>query len=163
MRKPEWHEVGMMLFGVFMWFTLTIDKTLFVANDSGVYASYIAIVRNQENLANISIIVAIIILISFYIRNYTARFLVSALALLYFLFISASFWINYPNIASGVMLLVAIYLGAQMYHLIDMSEEVKKAKILQNSDYRYNDNSEGRGKVNGTESKDSNTSTGKED
>lgn len=164
MRKPEWHEVGMMLFGLFMWFTLTIDKTLFTAGDNEVYASYIAIVKNQQNLANISLIVSIIILISFYIRNYTALFFVSALGFLYFLFVSASFWINYPNIASGVMLLVAIYLGVQMYHLIDMSEEVKKEKILRNSEYSYNEHdNEGREKNDGTESKDSNTSSRKED
>lgn len=164
MRKPEWHEVGMMLFGLFMWFTLTIDKTLFTAGDSEVYASYIAIVKNQQNLANISLIVSIIILISFYIRNYTTLFFVSALGFLYFLFVSASFWINYPNIASGVMLMVAIYLGIKMYRLIDKGEELKKEKILQSSEYSYNEDcEEGRENDNGKGTKNSNTSSRKED
>lgn len=147
MRKPEWAEMFMIIFPVYIWFTLMIDVNLFMdANtdkSTSVYSTYIEMVGSQSNLAWLSLTVAAVVFTSLYVRKDTYLIFVAIIGFSYHMFITASFLINYPNIAFGIMSLFGVWLGARIYRLIDVSEEKKKEKILLNSEYRYEENKRG--------------------
>lgn len=146
MRKPEWAELFMIIFAVYMWFTLMIDVNLFVTAEAeksnDVYTTYIKMVGSQSNLAWLSLAVALIVFVSLYIRKDTYLIFVAIIGFSYHMFITASFLLNYPNIAFGIMSLFGIWLGARIYRLIDESEEKKKQQILLNSEYHYENENE---------------------
>lgn len=146
MRKPEWAELFMIIFAVYMWFTLMIDVNLFVTAEAeksnDVYTTYIKMVGSQSNLAWLSLAVALIVFVSLYIRKDTYLIFVAIIGFSYHMFITASFLLNYPNIAFGIMSLFGIWLGARIYRLIDQSEEKKKQQILLNSEYHYENENE---------------------
>lgn len=146
MRKPEWAELFMITFGVYMWFTLMIDVNLFVTAEAeksnDVYTTYIKMVGSQSNLAWLSLAVALIVFVSLYIRKDTYLIFVAIIGFSYHMFITASFLLNYPNIAFGIMSLFGVWLGARIYRLIDQSEEKKKQQILLNSEYHYENENE---------------------
>lgn len=146
MRKPEWAELFMIIFAVYMWFTLMIDVNLFVTAEAeksnDVYTTYIKMVGSQSNLAWLSLAVALIVFVSLYIRKDTYLIFVAIIGFSYHMFITASFLLNYPNIAFGIMSLFGIWLGARIYRLIDQSEEKKKQQILLNSEYHYKNENE---------------------
>lgn len=147
MRKPEWAEMFMIIFPVYIWFTLMVDANLFLRgitdNSTGVYSTYIKMVGSQRNLAWLSLAVAAIVFASLYIKKDTFLIFVAIIGFSYHMFITASFLINYPNIAFGIMSLFGVWLGARIYRLIDVSEEKKKEKILLNSEYHYEENKRG--------------------
>lgn len=147
MRKPEWAEMFMISFAVYIWFTLMVDADLFLSgiekNSTSVYSTYIEMVGSQRNLAWLSLAVAVIVFTSLYIKKDTYLIFVAIIGFSYHMFITASFLINYPNIAFGIMSLFGVWLGARIYRLIDVSEEKKKEKILLNSEYRYEENEGG--------------------
>lgn len=147
MRKPEWAEMFMISFAVYIWFTLMVDADLFLSgiekNSTSVYSTYIEMVGSQRNLAWLSLAVAVIVFTSLYIKKDTYLIFVAIIGFSYHMFITASFLINYPNIAFGIMSLFGVWLGARIYRLIDVSEEKKKEKILLNSEYRYEENKRG--------------------
>lgn len=146
MRKPEWAELFMIIFAVYMWFTLMIDVNLFVTAEAeksnDVYTTYIKMVGSQSNLAWLSLAVALVVFVSLYIRKDTYLIFVAIIGFSYHMFITASFLLNYPNIAFGIMSLFGIWLGARIYRLIDQSEEKKKQQILLNSEYHYENENE---------------------
>lgn len=154
MRKPEWAEMFMISFAVYIWFTLMVDADLFLSgiekNSTSVYSTYIEMVGSQRNLAWLSLAVAVIVFTSLYIKKDTYLIFVAIIGFSYHMFITASFLINYPNIAFGIMSLFGVWLGARIYRLIDVSEEKKKEKILLKSEYHYEEN-EGGGKIEPTE------------
>lgn len=140
MRKPKINEIFVMLFSLYVWFTLTVEPNLFVSTNgkSGqIYDTYIGMVGNQGNLAIISAVVSILYLSSMFTRKYEVITWVHILGLIYYLFISASFLINYPNIAFGVMSMVSIWLFYDLMRLIDKAEEAKKHKILKNNGIKH--------------------------
>ncbi|UTH01615.1 hypothetical protein KFV05_07765 [Macrococcoides canis] len=140
MRKPKINEIFVMLFSLYVWFTLTVEPNLFVSTNgkSGqIYDTYIGMVGNQGNLAIISAVVSILYLSSMFTRKYEIITWVHILGLIYYLFISASFLINYPNIAFGVMSMVSIWLFYDLMRLIDKAEEAKKHKILKNNGIKH--------------------------
>ncbi|RXK19102.1 hypothetical protein [Macrococcus sp. DPC7161] len=133
MRSPKFNEIFIMLFSLYVWFTLTVEPELFNvsnAKSGQIYATYISMVHSQQNLAWISLGISIMYLACLMFKNYGVIIFVHIIGLIYYLFISASFLINYPNIAFGVMSLVSIWLFMDLLKLIDLQEEEKKNKIL---------------------------------
>ncbi|MCG1009214.1 hypothetical protein J4760_04000 [Salinicoccus sp. ID82-1] len=134
MRKPKWNELGLMLFSLYMWFTLTVEPALFfdggTAKADSVYATYIAMVGSQRNLAWISITVATLFFLILFTRRFAVLITIHIMGLAYYFFITASFLLNYPNIAFGIMSLVSVALFKEILDLIDVSEDLKKDKIL---------------------------------
>lgn len=140
MRSPKVNEIFVMLFSLYVWFTLTVEPNLFVSTNgkSGqIYATYIGMVGNQGNLAIISAVVSILYFANLFTRKYEVITWVHIVGLIYYLFISASFLINYPNIAFGVMSMVSIWLFYDLMKLIDKAEEAKKQKILKKNGIKH--------------------------
>jgi len=121
-----------------MWFTLTVEPNLFIDGSTNkadsVYASYISMVGSQQNLAWISLTVAVLSFIVLFTRRFAIMITIHIIGLLYYFFITASFLLNYPNIAFGVMSLVSIPLFVEILNLVDESEEQKKQKIIEDHD-----------------------------
>lgn len=121
-----------------MWFTLTVEPNLFIDGSTNkadsVYASYISMVGSQQNLAWISLTVAVLSFIVLFTRRFAIMITIHIIGLLYYFFITASFLLNYPNIAFGVMSLVSIPLFIEIFNLVDESEEQKKEKIIEDHD-----------------------------
>lgn len=138
MRNPKWNELGITLFSLYMWFTLTVEPNLFIDGSTNkadsVYASYISMVGSQQNLAWISLTVAVLSFIVLFTRRFAIMITIHIIGLLYYFFITASFLLNYPNIAFGVMSLVSIPLFIEIFNLVDESEEQKKEKIIEDHD-----------------------------
>ncbi|UBH16413.1 hypothetical protein [Macrococcus armenti] len=133
MRKPKFNEIFVMLFSLYVWFTLTVAPELFVATNgkSGdIYEVYIGMVGNQHNLSLISACVSLLYFASLFTKKYGIITWIHIVGLMYFLFIGASFLINYPNIALGVMSMASVWLFVDLMRLIDKAEEAKKNKIL---------------------------------
>lgn len=134
MRKPKWNEIVVMLFALYMWFTLTVEPELFMSGATdkaeNVYATYISMVGSQRNLAWISLGVSVLCFLNLFTSRFPILISVQIIGLIYYFFITASFLLNYPNIAFGVMSLVSIALFQEILKLIDESEERKKSKIL---------------------------------
>ena len=134
MRKPKWNELGIMLFSLYMWFTLTVEPELFLSSSTeqadNVYKTYISMVGSQQNLAWISISVSALFFLVLFTKRYAVLIPVHIIGLLYYFFITASFLLNYPNIAFGVMSLVSIPLFVEILNLVDASEDAKKQKII---------------------------------
>lgn len=141
MRKPKWNEIIVMMFSIYMWFTLTVDPNLFIDGSTNkadsVYATYIQMVGSQQNLAWISLAVSVLFFLILFTTRYSVLITVHIIGLLYYFFITASFLLNYPNIAFGIMSLVSIALFVEIMNLIDESEDVKKMKILNEDEYEY--------------------------
>ena len=137
MRKPKWNELGIMLFSLYMWFTLTVEPELFLSGSTeqadSVYKTYISMVGSQQNLAWISISVSALFFLVLFTRRYAILISVHIIGLLYYFFITASFLLNYPNIAFGVMSLVSIPLFVEILNLVDASEDEKKQKIIEDN------------------------------
>lgn len=135
MRKPKWNEIGLMFFTAYMWFTLTVDPNLFFDGSTNkadsVYATYIQMVGSQQNLAWISLTVSVLFFLALFTKRYAIIITVHIIGLIYYFFITASFLINYPNVAFGVMSLVSIPLFIEILNQVDESEEHKKNKILE--------------------------------
>jgi len=138
LRKPKWNELGIMLFSLYMWFTLTVEPELFLSGSTeqadSVYKTYISMVGSQQNLAWISISVSALFFLVLFTRRYAILISVHIIGLLYYFFITASFLLNYPNIAFGVMSLVSIPLFVEILNLVDESEEQKKERIIEDHD-----------------------------
>ena len=138
MRKPKWNELGIMLFSLYMWFTLTVEPELFLSGSTeqadSVYKTYISMVGSQQNLAWISISVSALFFLVLFTRRYAILISVHIIGLLYYFFITASFLLNYPNIAFGVMSLMSIPLFVEILNLVDESEEQKKERIIEDHD-----------------------------
>lgn len=134
-RKPRWNEIVVMMFSLYMWFTLTVDPELFLRGGTdtaeSVYATYISMVGSQQNLAWISLAVSALFFLILFTSRFSILLTVHIAGLIYYFFITASFLLNYPNIAFGIMSLVSIALFQEILKLIDESEERKKDKILQ--------------------------------
>lgn len=134
MRKPKWNELGIMLFSLYMWFTLTVEPELFLSGSTeqadNVYKTYISMVGSQQNLAWISISVSALFFLVLFTQRYAILIAVHIIGLLYYFFITASFLLNYPNIAFGVMSLVSIPLFVEILNMVDASEDEKKQKII---------------------------------
>lgn len=132
-RKPKLEETLVMLFAVYVWFTLVIEPNLFESRidlgGNSVYGTYVGLVGNQNNLALISLGVAFLYLIGLFIRHVNILIFIHIIGMIYYAFITASFLLNYPNIGLGVLGLVSFWLLYQIYSEIDMSEEIKKQKI----------------------------------
>lgn len=137
MRKPKWNELGIMLFSLYMWFTLTVEPELFLSGSTeqadNVYKTYISMVGSQQNLAWISISVSALFFLVLFTQRYAILIAVHIIGLLYYFFITASFLLNYPNIAFGVMSLVSIPLFVEILNLVDASEDEKKQKIIEDN------------------------------
>lgn len=135
MRKPKWNEIVVMMFALYMWFTLTVEPNLFMSGSTdkakSVYATYISMVGSQQNLAWISLTVSALFFLILFTSRFSILLTVHIAGLIYYFFITASFLLNYPNIAFGIMSLVSIALFQEILKLIDISEERKKDKILQ--------------------------------
>lgn len=138
MRKPKWDEIVVMMFALYMWFTLTVEPNLFSSGRTeqaeNVYSTYISMVGSQQNLAWISLTVSALYFLILFTSRFSILLTVHIAGLIYYFFITASFLLNYPNIAFGVMSLVSIALFQEILKLIDESEERKKEKILNNED-----------------------------
>lgn len=135
MRKPVWNEIVVMMFSLYMWFTLIVEPELFLRGGTNtaenVYATYISMVGSQSNLAWLSLTVSVLFFLILFTRRFAILLTVHIIGLIYYFFITASFLLNYPNIAFGIMSLVSIALFQEILKLIDVSEERKKEKILQ--------------------------------
>ncbi|MCU7557246.1 hypothetical protein [Macrococcus capreoli] len=132
MRSPKYNEIFVMLFSLYVWFTLSVEPELFAATrgKSGqIYKTYIGMVGTQQNLAWISLAVSILYLINLFTRKYGIITIVHLIGMIYYMFINASFLINYPNIAFGVLSLVSIWLFMDLLKLIDITEEEKANRI----------------------------------
>lgn len=134
MRKPKWNEIVIMMFSLYVWFTLTVEPNLFMSGSTdtaeSVYATYISMVGSQQNLAWMSLAVSALFFLILFTSRFSILLTVHIIGLIYYFFITASFLLNYPNIAFGVMSLVSIALFQEILKLIDESEERKKEKIL---------------------------------
>lgn len=133
MRSPKYNEIFVMLFSLYVWFTLTVEPELFVSTNgkSGqIYSTYINMVGSQQNLSWISLSISILYFGNLFTRKYGLITIVHIIGMVYYLFINASFLINYPNIAFGVFSLVSIWLFIDLLKLIDITEEEKKRKIM---------------------------------
>lgn len=134
MRKPKWNEIVIMMFSLYMWFTLIVEPELFLRGGTdaaeNVYATYISMVGSQQNLAWMSLAVSALFFLILFTSRFSILLTVHIIGLIYYFFITASFLLNYPNIAFGVMSLVSIALFQEILKLIDESEERKKEKIL---------------------------------
>lgn len=134
MRKPKWNEIVIMMFSLYMWFTLIVEPELFLRGGTdaaeNVYATYISMVGSQQNLAWMSLAVSALFFLILFTSRFSILLTVHIIGLIYYFFITASFLLNYPNIAFGVMSLVSIALFQEILRLIDESEERKKEKIL---------------------------------
>lgn len=133
MRSPKLNEIFIIMLGVYVWFTLTAYPTLFfgtTGKSAEIYKTYLGMVGSQSNLAWISLGVAIVYMLSLFTRRYGIITLVHVIGMIYYLFINASFLINYPNIAYGPLSLVSIWLFMDLLKLIDIAEEEKKRKLL---------------------------------
>lgn len=95
-----------------------------------IYEVYIGMVGNQHNLSLISACVSLLYFASLFTKKYGIITWIHIVGLMYFLFIGASFLINYPNIALGVMSMASVWLFVDLMRLIDKAEEAKKNKIL---------------------------------
>lgn len=123
-----------MMFSLYVWFTLSVAPELFVSTNgkSGkIYATYIGMVGTQQNLAWISLGVSLLYLFNLFTRKYSIITIVHVIGIIYYMFINASFLINYPNIAFGVFSLATVWLFMDLMKLIDIQEEEKKLKIMQ--------------------------------
>jgi chromate transport protein ChrA len=94
-------------------------------------------VGSQQNLAWISLAVSVLFFLILFTARYSILITIHIIGLIYYFFITASFLLNYPNIAFGIMSLVSIALFMEILNLIDESEEVKKMKILNDDSYEY--------------------------
>ena len=134
MRKPKWNEIVIMMFSLYMWFTLIVEPELFLRGGTdaaeNVYTTYISMVGSQQNLAWMSLAVSALFFLILFTSRFSILLTVHIIGLIYYFFITASFLLNYPNIAFGVMSLVSIALFQEILRLIDESEERKKEKIL---------------------------------
>lgn len=133
MRSPKYNEIFVMMFSVYVWFTLSVEPNLFTSTNgkSGdIYKTYIGMVGTQKNLAWISLGVSLLYFANLFTRKYGLITAVHVIGMIYYLFINASFLINWPNIAFGVLSLASIWLFMDLLKLIDKSEEAKKNKIL---------------------------------
>lgn len=134
MRSPKMNEIFVMLFSLYMWFTLTVDPDLFHTTDGkrgDVYKTYLDMVGSQRILAYMSLGVAITYLISLFVRKLVIIHLIHIIGLLFYFFITASYLLNYPNIAFGVMSMVSVWLFVDLLKLTDLIEEEKKQRILE--------------------------------
>ena len=129
------------MFSLYMWFTLTVDPNLFIDGSTNkadsVYATYIDMDGSQQNLAWISLAVSVLFFLILFTARYSILITIHIVGLIYYFFITASFLLNYPNIAFGIMSLVSIALFVEIMHLIDESEDAKKTKILNEGKYEY--------------------------
>ncbi|WP_414055181.1 hypothetical protein [Macrococcus equi] len=132
MRSPKYNEIFVMMFSLYVWFTLSVEPELFTSTNgkSGdIYETYIGMVGTQQNLAWISLGVSLLYFANLFTRKYGIITIVHVIGLIYYMFINASFLINYPNIAFGVLSLVSIWLFMDLMKLIDITEEEKARKI----------------------------------
>ena len=137
MRKPEMHELATVLFASSIFFTSLVAPDLFAdriaENPESLYVGYVALVGSQVNLAIISIIVALLLFMTFFTKNYSVRILANITGIIYTTFITASYIFNYPNLALGLLVIMIIWQIYELYQLIDESEDEKSKKILAKS------------------------------
>lgn len=122
-----------MMFSLYVWFTLSVAPDLFTTTKgkSGeIYKTYIGMVGTQQNLAWISLSVSLLYLFNLFTRKYSIITIVHVIGIIYYMFINASFLINYPNIAFGVFSLATVWLFMDLMKLIDIQEEEKKHIIM---------------------------------
>lgn len=137
MRKLKMNELASAMFAASVFFTLIIAPELFAEriadNPDSLYQGYIAVVGSQQNLAMISLAVALAIFGSFFVRNYNIRILTNVVSIVYTSFITASYVFNYPNLALGLLVIVIIWQIYETNKLIDESEDEKSKRILKHS------------------------------
>lgn len=131
------HELATVLFAGSIFFTLLVDPNLFAnriaENPESLYVGYVALVGSQVNLAIISIVVAMLLFVTFFVRNYNVKILANITGIIYTTFITASYIFNYPNLALGLLVIMIIWQIYELFNLIDESEDEKAKKILTKS------------------------------
>lgn len=137
MRKVEMYELAIVMFAGSIFFTLMIAPNMFadqIALDpNSLYAGYVEVIGSQQNLALISLVVAIITFASFFIRNYNIRILINSIGIVFTTFITASYLFNYPNLGLGLLMVMIIWQIYEVNKLVDKSEDEKAKKILKKS------------------------------
>lgn len=131
------NELASAMFAASIFFTLMIAPELFAdqitENPESLYAGYVNMVGSQQNLAFISLGVALLIFGSFFIRYYNARIIVNVVAIVYTSFITASYIFNYPNLGLGLLMIMIIWQIYETNKLIDESEDEKSKQIIKKS------------------------------
>ena len=134
MRKPTFNETAVIGYGLYMWFTLSVDKNWMYENieknPDSMYVAYLNLLGSQTNIAIFSLIVAFLTMGMLFVSNYTFRIAISLLGLIYFTIISASYIFSYPNLGLGMSAILVITMIANINRLIDDQQEAKKKKII---------------------------------
>lgn len=159
MRKPQLSESIIIGYSLYMWFTLTLDKEFLVrgieGNPDSMYRMYLELMGTQQNVVNLSFVVAILTIIVLFVNNYTARIVVSIVGLVYFTLLAVSFVFSYPNLGLGLAAIVVVIIISNINLLIDEQSERAKKRIMCESVIKDDEVSEiDEGGVDNSESKE---------
>ena len=128
MRKINEIEVVTFLYTFYFSSTLFLAPNLFNRETSELYRALMQIVETQQSWVYISLGVSIIYIISFSFDYYLISALANAIGGLFLASIGITYLFTYPNIGSGIFLLLALACFFKVYKLSNNHEEKKFQK-----------------------------------
>lgn len=144
-RRPQLNETIIIAYGLYVWFTLSIDPNFFYTaiekNPESMYAMYLEFLGSQGNVGIYSLVMSLLTGISLFIGNYTLRIVTGFFGLIYFTILAASYVFSYPNLGLGMALLIMGMIIFDINKIISAKEEQAKRKILSDS-YKSNEGGE---------------------
>lgn len=128
MRKINEVEVVTFLYTLYFSSTLFLAPNLFDRDTSELYRALMQIVQTQQFWVYISLGVSIIYIISFFFDYYLMAALANAVGGLFLASIGITYLFVYPNIGSGIFLLLALACFFKVYKLSNIHEDKKFQK-----------------------------------
>lgn len=125
MRKINEIEVVTFLYTLYFSSTLFLAPNLFKRETSELYRALMQIVETQQFWVYISLGVSIIYIISFFFDYYLIAALANAIGGLFLASIGITYLFTYPNIGSGIFLLLALACFFKVYKLSNNHEDKK--------------------------------------
>lgn len=133
MRRINEIEVITLLYSLYFASTLYLAPKLFAAETSDLYKALTRIVSDQQIWVYIAFIVSLLYIISFFFNTYLLIALSNAVGGLFLSSIGITYLFTYPNIGSGVFLLLALACFFRVYKVSNNHEDKKfqkyKAKV----------------------------------
>ena len=128
MRKINEVEVVTFLYTLYFSSTLFLAPNLFDRDTSELYSALMQIVETQQFWVYISLGVSIVYIVSFFFDYYLMAALANAIGGLFLSSIGITYLFTYPNIGSGIFLLLALACFFKVYKLSNNHEEKKFQK-----------------------------------
>lgn len=129
MRKINEVEVITLLYSLYFASTLFLAPKLFSKESSDLYKALTRIVEDQQTWVYIALTVCFMYIVSFFFKHYLLTVLSNALGGLFLASIGVTYLFTYPNIGSGVFLLIALASFFRVYKVSNTHEDNKFQKL----------------------------------